>query len=293
MPHSLLQSDVPLAPYSTYKIGGPARLFAVARTLDDLKVLSSYANENQIPILVIGRGSNCLFDDRGFDGLVIQNKIDGVKYTDDTVEVGAGINFSLLGAQTARKGFSGLEFASGIPGSVGGAVFMNAGAGGREVKDALISATVLDQNGTIQTLRNEDFKFAYRNSILHESQAIVINALFALTLSENAREKQLDLLTYRLRTQPYRDKSAGCVFRNPANASAGALIEKSGLKGTRIGDAEISTVHANFIINRGNAKASDILALLDLIETTVYEKYQIRLVREVRSIPYRPLISSI
>ncbi len=236
--------------------------------------------------MILGKGSNCLFDDRGFDGLVILNKIAFCEFEGPLVHVGAGYSFSLLGTQTARKGWSGLEFASGIPGSVGGAVYMNAGASGAEVCNPLVEVTYVSELGEIQTLARDQIDFSYRFSAFQNRKGAIASAKFLLQPSEEARTKQLGIIDYRTRTQPYGDKSAGCVFRNPQPHSAGALIQQSGLKGKRIGGAEVSTLHANFIVNKDNATSQDILELAAYVKEAVKEKTGVDLEMEIRCIPY-------
>lgn len=276
-----------LSELSTFGIGGPARYFIEVRTIEEMQKTLSYCLKNKMPYLIIGKGSNCLFDDRGFNGVVILNKIDFHKRpTTDTVHVGAGYSFSLLGSQTARQGFAGLEFASGIPGTVGGAVYMNAGANGSETCNALLSVDYLSEEGEIDCLKKEQLHFAYRTSSFQNRSGIILGATFVLTPSDTARSKQLEIIDYRKKTQPYSEKSAGCIFRNPACGHAGALIDKSGLKGTCIGGAKVSELHANFIVNTGKATAKDVLQLVALIKHTVKEKTGFELESEVRCITF-------
>lgn len=280
------ESDKRLSQLSTFGIGGPARLFVEVHTIQELQETLRYCREQALPFFVLGKGSNSLFHDRGFNGLIIANKITFCQFEWPQVKVGAGYSFSLLGTQTARQMWSGLEFASGIPGSVGGAIYMNAGANGSEVCQVVSDVTYVTESGEIEVLGRDQLHFSYRTSSFQERKGAIASATFSLTPSEEARTKQLKIIEYRMRTQPYSDQSAGCVFRNPENHSAGALIEKSGLKGTRIGGAEISLLHANFIVNKGGATASDILALASLVKNVVKEKTGIELEMEMRCIPY-------
>lgn len=279
--------DKPLSQLSTFGVGGPARFYTEVKSIDELQSVLIYCHVQKLSFLILGKGSNCLFDDRGFDGLVILNKINFCQFDWPLVHAGAGYSFSLLGTQTARKGWSGLEFASGIPGSVGGAVFMNAGANGSETSDYLFEVTYANEKGDIETLSRDQFHFAYRTSSFQTRKGAILSAKFLLQPSEEARKKQLGIIDYRTRTQPYNDKSAGCVFRNPESHSAGALIQQSGLKGVRIGDAEVSTMHANFIVNKGRATAQEILELSALVKRRVKEKTGIELELELRCIPYQ------
>jgi UDP-N-acetylmuramate dehydrogenase len=279
--------EKPLSQYSTFGIGGPARFFTEANTIEEMQALLSYCHQHQLPFLVIGKGSNCLFDDRGFDGLVILNKISFFQPDWPVISVGAGYSFSLLGVQTARNGWSGLEFASGIPGSVGGAVFMNAGASGSETADALIEVSFVNAEGQLEVLSKTQLEFSYRFSSFHHKKGAIVAAKFLVSPCPEARKKQLSIVEYRTRTQPYGEKSAGCVFRNPPEQSAGALIQQAGLKGLSVGGAEVSSKHANFIVNSGVASAHSILELAEVVKQTVKEKTGVELELEIRCIPYR------
>lgn len=284
---AIFQQNKLLKEVTTFGIGGPARFYIEVRTIEEMKDILLQCKEQKIPIFILGKGSNTLFDDRGFNGVIIHNKIDfKSEEMPGVFRVGAGYNFSLLGSQTAREGWSGLEFASGIPGSVGGAVFMNAGANGQETCDSLTSVEYMHENGDIQLFHKEDIHFAYRTSSFQKMQGAILAATFTLKPSSEARQKQMDIIHYRKKTQPYGDKSAGCIFRNPNCGHAGALIEKSGLKGSQIGGAKVSEVHANFIVNADNAKASDVLKLIDQIKQQVKTQTGYDLESEVRFIPY-------
>ncbi len=273
---------------STFGIGGPARYFVEVASIPDMCRIIAYCSQMSLPCLVIGKGSNCLFNDRGFDGLVILNKIIFCKQEGARVDVGAGYSFSLLGVQTARKGWAGLEFASGIPASVGGAVYMNAGANGMETAHALKEVSYVTEAGELVLYPKEQLTFAYRTSSFQNMKGAIAAARFELTPSSEARQKQLGIVEYRSKTQPYGDKSAGCVFRNPEGGAAGALIEKCGLKGAKVGGAQVSHLHGNFIINTGDATAEDILSLADRVRKTVKMQTGIDLEMEVRCIPYVP-----
>ena len=192
----------------------------------------------------------------------------------------------LLGSQTARQGWAGLEFASGIPGSVGGAVYMNAGANGCETCETLLSVDYVTPEGTLLCLTKEELVFSYRHSSFQKMKGAIAGATFKVVRSQEARQKQLSIIDYRKKTQPYDAKSAGCVFRNPECAHAGALIDQCGLKGKTIGGAQVSTLHANFLINAGGATSADILKLIQYVQQDVKEKKGIDLEHEVRCVPY-------
>lgn len=272
------QKNRSLSEFSTFAIGGPIADFVEVNTIEEMEEAMCVDR----PKMVIGKGSNCLFDDRGFDGLVILNKVDFCDWHENEVRVGSGYSFSLLGVQTARKGFSGLEFASGIPATVGGAVFMNAGANGKETCDSLKSVLYFD--GIRRELRREELKFSYRKSPFQGMSGAILSATFALTPLADARKLQLQIVDYRMKTQPLKERSAGCIFRNPPNGSAGALIDRCGLKGIQVGGAKVSEVHANFIVNSGGASSRDVKELIRLVQERVFQQTGITLEPEVRMI---------
>lgn len=273
--------------FCTFGIGGPATYFAEVRSIEEMQSTLKLCYSQKLPFFILGKGSNCLFSDRGFNGLVILNKIDFHQEIGlGTFYVGGGYSFSLLGVQTARKGWSGLEFASGIPATVGGAIFMNAGANGTETSKTLVSVDFVDCTGTLQTLLKEELNFSYRSSSFHQLSGAIVGATFQLKACPSARQKQLEIVRYRQATQPYGQKSAGCVFRNPSCSYAGALIETCQLKGTTFGGASVSTLHGNFIINQGNASATDILTLISHIQEKVALQASTILESEIRIIPY-------
>jgi UDP-N-acetylmuramate dehydrogenase len=283
-----IEREKPLASLSTFGIGGNAKLYAEVRTIPQMQAILAYAFDKRIRYHILGKGSNTLFDDKGFCGLVIQNKIEFFEQKQNVFFVGAGFSFALLGVRTAKQGWSGLEFASGIPASVGGAVFMNAGAGQREVKDALFSVHFVDERGKKHIFQRSEISFAYRYSSFQKMKGAIVGATFRLEKNPKAKEQQKKLLEYRLATQPYKDKSVGCVFQNPTqDCSAGQLIEQCGLKGFQVGGAKVSPVHANFIINDDGAKAEDILKLIAHVKSVIKQQYGVDLSEEFRCIPYQ------
>lgn len=282
----LFQENEYLSEHTTFGIGGPARYFIEVSSIEQLSKIIAYCHEMQLRYFLLGKGSNVLFDDRGYDGLVILNKILFCEEKEEEFYVGAGYSFSLLGSQTARKGWTGLEFASGIPGSVGGAIYMNAGANGGETFQTVTEVTYVTETGRVEVLPKDKLKWGYRYSSFQDQKGAIAAARFKLEPSQEARPKQLKIIDYRKKTQPYSEMSAGCVFRNASTSSAGALIEKSGLKGYSIGGAQVSPMHANFIVNKERAKAQDVLELAKHVQRTVKEKTGIDLEMEVRVIPY-------
>jgi UDP-N-acetylmuramate dehydrogenase len=275
-----------LSELTTFGIGGPARYFTEVETVSQLQQVVAYCYQTKSRYFVLGKGSNVLFDDRGFNGLVILNKICFCEQTEGLFHVGAGYSFSLLGVQTARKGLMGLEFASGIPGSVGGAVYMNAGASGGETFQTLTEVTFVDEQGNVCVETKEKLKWGYRSSSFQETKSVIAAARFQLQPNPEARKKQLTIVNYRTKTQPYSAMSAGCLFRNPSQKAAGALIEQCGLKGYTLGGAQVSSLHGNFIINTGSATALDILSLARYVQTTVKAKTGIELEMEVRPVDF-------
>lgn len=273
-----------LKEFTTFGIGGPAKYFTQVTSIQELQEAIRFCNRQNLRYLVLGKGSNALISDQGFDGVVLLNKIQFFEEKEDTFYVGAGYSFSLLGSQTARKGWEGLEFASGIPGSVGGAVFMNAGANGMETFNTLIEVTYVNEAGDVELLSKSAIEWGYRHTAFHHKKGAIAAAKFQLKASSEARQKQLELINYRTQTQPYSDQSAGCVFRNLSTSPAGRLIQECGLKGYSIGGAQVSTLHANFIINTGSATAQDVLALAQHVQTTVQEKTGQLLEMEIRVI---------
>lgn len=280
-----------LSEFTTLGIGGPAKYFVEIRRIQEMQDALKFCHAHQLPYFILGKGSNTLFDDKGFNGVVIGNRIDFFESpSEGCFHVGAGYSFSLLGSQTARLGWSGLEFASGIPASVGGAVYMNAGANGRETCDFLESVDFMTEEGEFIHLLRSDIEFKYRFSSFHLLQGAIVAATFRLISSPSARAKQLESIQYRKHTQPYGSKSAGCIFRNPSNRYAAALIDQAGLKGKMVGEAQVSPIHANFLVNTGNATSTDFSELIALIKQEIKDQTGIELECEVRRIAYEPIM---
>jgi len=278
-----------LASYTTMKVGGAADIFIEPNSIESLEKVIKILNEDKIPYLVIGRGSNLLISDLGIEGAVIRlgNEINELEIDGTTVTVGAGYSLVALSTLISRKGLSGLEFASGIPGSVGGSVYMNAGAHGSEMKNVVKKVLILLEDGTLKWFTNEEMKFSYRTSVLQkEVKGIIVKVVFEL-IEGNKEEITAQMQNnkdYRKKTQPYNMPCSGSVFRNPLPQYAGRLIEEANLKGYSIGGAQISPMHANFIVNTGNAKAQDILDLIQFIQNKIYSLYNINLHTEVEII---------
>ncbi len=277
----------PLSRHTTWKVGGPADLLIYPRNKEELERAMRVVYHYRLPWLTIGRGSNLLVRDGGIRGVIFKLdegfnhlNIDGTRAV-----AGAGASTILLATMTAKQGLTGLEFAGGIPGNVGGAIYMNAGAHGSDISKVLHSATVLLETGEWVTLSNDEMEFRYRTSVLQNKlKGILTEATFILEYGE--REEIVSRLTsykeHRKKTQPLQYPCAGSVFRNPPGDFAGRLIQEAGLKGYRIGGAEVSAIHANFIINRGNATAQNVIQLIQHIRDTIEEKYGVRLEPEVQ-----------
>ncbi|WP_018132746.1 UDP-N-acetylmuramate dehydrogenase [Effusibacillus pohliae] len=276
----------PLSRHTTWKIGGPADMFVVPTKVEQLQLLAKTIGEHHLPWYVIGRGSNLLVRDGGIRGVVIKlaDNFADVSVTGNRLTAQAGRSYVSAANTAIRSGLQGLEFATGIPGTVGGAVMMNAGAHGGETKDVLLCADIIEEDGSIRTLHNRDLKFAYRYSILKDRPRIVVRATFQLQPgnTEEMLQKVRAWTRRRQTTQPLQLPNCGSVFRNPEGTHAGLLIEQAGLKGTRIGGAQISELHGNFIVNLDKAKAADVLALIELVQTTIRERTGITLIPEVR-----------
>jgi UDP-N-acetylmuramate dehydrogenase len=285
----LVKENEPLANHTTIKIGGPAQLLIEPSSLENLENLMNIVLGHQTPWRAIGRGSNLLVSDLGIEGVVIKlgKGIDHLSVDDEVISVGGGHSLVSLSTMMSKRGLSGLEFASGIPGSVGGAVYMNAGAHGSDMSKILIKAKVLFEDGTISWLNNEEMEFSYRTSVLQKKRpGIVIEAVLQLKAGEKNKivaemQKNKD---YRKDTQPYNLPCAGSIFRNPLPNYAGRLIEEAGLKGYSIGGAKISEMHGNFIVNAGNATAKDVLDLINHVKTTIFNLYNIEMETEVEII---------
>jgi UDP-N-acetylmuramate dehydrogenase len=278
----------PLRPHSWYGIGGRARYFLELGDDATLPELIARLTAENVPYLVIGAATNTLFAGEELPGLTI--KLSTVRLASQAggVAVSAGYLMPKLAADTAKAGRTGLEFGAGVPGTVGGSVFGNAGAFGREVKDGLINADVIDPQGQLRTLTAAECRFAYRDSVFKSEKArwVVRSATFQTGDDDPSRirERIKEVQRHRRETQPIEKRSLGSTFKNPPGEAAGRLIDACGLKGRRIGGAQISEKHANFIVNVGGASADDVLALMAEMRNRVFERFGIELEPEVRVI---------
>ncbi|MCM3689967.1 UDP-N-acetylmuramate dehydrogenase [Neobacillus niacini] len=278
-----------LSQHTTMKIGGPADILIEPSSLENIQKVMTLIKERQLPWRAIGRGSNLLVSDKGIEGVVIKlsSGLNHLSINESTITVGGGHSLVSLSTLISKKGLSGLEFASGIPGSVGGAVYMNAGAHGSDISKILTKAHILFEDGSIEWLSNDDMEFTYRTSVLQKKRpGIVLEAEFMLTMGDkntivSQMQKNKD---YRKETQPWNFPCAGSIFRNPLPNYAGKLIEEAGLKGFQIGGAKISEMHGNFIVNAGNATAKDVLDLIQYIKDKILQLYGIKMETEVEII---------
>ncbi|NWQ43913.1 UDP-N-acetylmuramate dehydrogenase [Bacillus sp. EB106-08-02-XG196] len=278
-----------LSQHTTMKIGGPADLFIEPSSLENIQKVMTFIKEHKLPWRAIGRGSNLLVSDKGIEGVVIKlgSGLNHLSINESTITVGGGHSLVSLSTLISKKGLSGLEFASGIPGSVGGAVYMNAGAHGSDISKILTKAHILFEDGSIEWLSNDEMEFTYRTSVLQKKRpGIVLEAEFKLAMGDRTvivsqMQKNKD---YRKETQPWNFPCAGSIFRNPLPNYAGKLIEEAGLKGFQIGGAKISEMHGNFIVNAGNATAKDVLDLIQYIKDKIEHLFGVKMETEVEII---------
>ncbi|NEP62492.1 MAG: UDP-N-acetylmuramate dehydrogenase [Symploca sp. SIO2G7] len=283
----IVKPQVSLANLTSFKVGGPAEWFATPRSTSELQACVQWANSEGLPITRLGAGSNLLISDRGLPGLVICTRYLRHSEFDQTgrVTAAAGMPMATLAWKAAKRGWRGLVWTIGIPGTVGGAVVMNAGAHGSDTRSILVEVEVLNPDGSFDTLMPEQLQFQYRTSVLQSDFRIVTQASFQLQPGYDPRVVRAETsadLEQRRTTQPYHLPSCGSVFRNPNPKSAGWLIEQSGLKGFKVGQAQVAERHANFILNCGGATASDIFQLIRYIQNIVDDKWSLRLRPEVQ-----------
>ncbi len=301
-----IKENILLKDFTTFKIGGPADYFVEVSTTEEVAEAIEWAKEHEQKILTIGGGSNLLISDQGFRGLAIKLKLEKLEYHDTQVIVGAGVFLAYLLNQSLERGLTGLEFLAGIPGTVGGAIRGNAGTYGLAMSDVVTEITYFDENYKLQTMRLGDGHFTYRHSIFKEIKAIIVEAKLQLVKGDLEAAKKLvnERLRYRQDTQP-KEPSAGCIFKNVEFAQVDLdklkdrgieiekfeknkkiptayLIDRAGLKGHTIGGAQVSELHANYIINTGQATAEEVIMLLSFIKQQIRDKYGVQLQEEVQ-----------
>lgn len=287
LPAGCVRENVALAPYTTMRAGGPAALFAEPRNAQQLAHVHQWAQEKGLPLLILGNGSNLLIADSGFDGLVIHlgRALSEVSVFANTLTAQAGASLAAAARAAAQASLTGLEFAAGIPGSIGGAVCMNAGAYGGEIAQVIVSARVLTPEG-VRTVSKEELSLGYRSSAVMQNGWVVLEATFELAPGspDEIKATMADLAARRREKQPLQYPSCGSFFKRPVGYYAGALIEQAGLKGYRVGDAQVSEMHAGFVINRGHATSSEIYRLMQEVQRRVQAQFGVTLEPEVRLI---------
>lgn len=287
LPQVELRFHEPLAKHTSFRIGGPAEVMAFPKTEEELSQILKVSKELDIKWVILGAGTNVLAPDEGLGGLVICLKdcMNGMEPLEgERIRVMSGVTMSRAAVFASKLGLSGMEFAHGIPGTVGGGVYMNAGAYGGEIGQICESVTVMDRQGRTRTLSREEMGFSYRHSVLEDTGDIVLSAVFHLTRDtpEGVMGRMKELLSKRSASQPLDLPSAGSAFKRPAAGYAAALIDGAGLKGFQVGGAAISSKHAGFAVNLGGATAGDVKDLLRQVSDRVYESAGIRLEPEIR-----------
>lgn len=277
----------PMAKHTSFKIGGPADFFIKINNIEDIKFVISLCSKNNIPLTVIGNGTNVLVSDNGIRGIVVKINFKELKLEEHNENVkiiaGAGVLLSEISKVCLDNRLTGFEFANGIPGTIGGAVKMNAGAFGGEMKDIISKTICIDLKGNIKILTNKEQQFSYRHSIFSDNNYIILQTEIVLKKGniDEIKTKMEQISKTRREKQPINFPSAGSVFKRGENFITAKLIDECGLKGYHIGDAEVSNLHAGFIINKKVATAKDVLKLIDYVKQTVYKKYNVQLELEI------------
>lgn len=283
-----IRQNEPMKNHTTFRVGGPADIF-LTPSAEELPAVLSVCREERVPVMVIGNGSNLLVGDKGIRGVVIciGSGMRGIRVDGEKIFLEAGVTLAAAAQQAAKAGLTGLEFASGIPGTFGGAVVMNAGAYGGEMKDVIVSVRVISEDGEIFTLSKEELDLSYRHSVIPERGYLVIDGELLLTREKDPdqiTERMEELKKKRIEKQPLEYPSAGSTFKRPEGYFAGKLIMDAGLRGFSVGGAAVSEKHCGFVINKGNATAADICALMDEVTRIVKEKYAVTLEPEVKKV---------
>lgn len=284
--NSNIYLDEPMSKHTTMGVGGPCECFIVAKSQEDIEKVVEFSKEYDLPLYILGRGSNCIFTDKGYKGIVLKISSDfgNIEVDGENIKVQSGCMIAKVARYAMENGLSGLEFASNIPGSIGGAIRMNAGAFGGEMKDIVIETEYIDENGEIKRINNKQHEFSYRTSIFKKNpKLVVINTTIKLKPRNKEEIKRLteEISLKRKESQPYDYPSSGSVFKRMDGVVVSKLIDEAGLKGYTIGGAQVSYKHAGFIVNTGNAKASDVISLIDLVKQKIKEKYNINIETEV------------
>lgn len=287
IPEETILLDEPMSKHTTFRIGGNADMF-VSPEVKDVPQIIALAKEYQVPVTIIGNGSNLLVGDKGIRGLVLSfgKAAEYVKVEGNHITAGAGALLSKIAAEALKNSLAGFEFAAGIPGTLGGALVMNAGAYGGEIKDVLVSAKVLTVDGEVVELSAEELELSYRHSCIPEKEYIVLEATIALQAGEEAsiREMMADFRNRRVEKQPLEYPSAGSTFKRPEGYFAGKLIQDADLRGYTVGGAQVSEKHCGFVVNKGGATAADVCKLIEDVKEKVYEQFQVEMEPEVKMI---------
>ena len=278
--------EEPMKKHITFRVGGPAACFLTPSTKEQIREILHICQEEKTPYFILGNGSNLLVSDQGFDGVVLQvyKNMNQVTVEGEHLRVQAGALLSATARKALEAGLTGMEFAAGIPGTMGGAVVMNAGAYGGEMKDILESVTVLTPEGEQKELKNEELQLGYRTSVVKEKGYIVLEAVLSLKKGdpEAIKSRMDELKDQRVTKQPLEYPSAGSTFKRPEGYFAGKLIQDAGLRGYQVGGAQVSEKHCGFVINKENATAKDVVDLIHDVQRIVYEKFQVQLETEVK-----------
>ncbi len=290
IPKENIYINEPMSKHTSFKIGGPAECFIKIKTIEQLKDILKYAQKENIPLTIIGNGSNLLVSDDGIKGIVLKIEIEKICQDIENgiilLTVGSGIKLGALAQKCLKEEVTGLEFASGIPGTIGGAIRMNAGAHGSEMKDIVKTVTYMTRYGEIHTITNEQAKFEYRKSLFSEKDYIILEVELQLKTgkAEEIKEKMTEYATYRKEKQPIEYPSAGSTFKRGTDFITAKLIDECGLKGYQMGGAQISEKHAGFIINKNNATAQDVINLMEYTKEQVYKKFGKKIEQEIEII---------
>ncbi len=280
--------DEPMKKHITFRVGGPADYFVTPSTVEEVKEIVALCKKEGMPYYILGNGSNLLVGDKGYRGVMIQiyKEMSGIEVDGEIIRVQAGALLSRIGVTALEAGLQGFEFAAGIPGTMGGAVVMNAGAYGGEMKDILVDATVLTPEGEVLVLKNEELELGYRTSVIVKKNYIVLEATVKLAKGskEEIRGRMDELKVQRTTKQPLEYPSAGSTFKRPTGYFAGKLIQDAGLRGFQVGGAQVSEKHCGFVINKDNATAADVVELMKQVADKVHAEFGVTLEPEVKRI---------
>lgn len=278
--------DEPMKRHTTFKVGGPAKVFLLPNSVEELSEVLRYCSDNRLEFFILGNGSNLLVSDNGYDGVIVQifKNLNDIKREGNSFRVMAGALLASVAARACEAGLTGFEFASGIPGTIGGAVIMNAGAYGGEIGQVITEVTVLTRDLQVKVLEKDALEFGYRKSSVADMDAIVLEAVVELKEGnqEQIKAQMTDLRNRRQEKQPLEFPSAGSTFKRPEGNFAGKLIMDAGFRGYSVGGAQVSEKHCGFVVNRGNASASDVIELTNRIKKKIYEKNKVSLELEIK-----------